>query len=88
MKKIKRGKKYPTLPPLKSADIAKMLRFDGWYEVKGGNHPNWEHKTKPGKVQLPDYWTGVKTSHETFKGLLRQTGWSKADAIRLYWDSR
>jgi predicted RNA binding protein YcfA (HicA-like mRNA interferase family) len=65
-----------------------MLRKDGWVEVKGGTHPNWEHSTKPGKVQLPNYWTGVKTSHDTFKGILRQTGWTKEEAISLYWSSR
>lgn len=96
MKKPKRGKKPQPPPPLKSSDIEKMLRADGWQEVKGGTHPNWEHPTKPGKVQLPhywtgvktSYWTGVKTSHDTFKGILRQTGWTKADAIALYWSSR
>jgi predicted RNA binding protein YcfA (HicA-like mRNA interferase family) len=76
------------LPPLTSADITRMLRLDGWAEARAGRHPNWKHPTKPGKVQLPENWTGVKTSHDTFKGLLRQTGWTKADAIRLYWASR
>jgi predicted RNA binding protein YcfA (HicA-like mRNA interferase family) len=88
MKKTKRGNKLPPLPPLKTSDFRRMLRHDGWHEVKGGNHPNWEHPTKPGKVQLPDYWTGVKTSHDAFKGILRQTGWSKQEASRLYWESR
>jgi predicted RNA binding protein YcfA (HicA-like mRNA interferase family) len=77
-----------SLPPLKSSDFERMLRFDGWYEVKGGRHPNWEHATKRGKVQLPDNWANVKTGHDTFKGILAQTGWSKADAIRIYWESR
>ena len=87
-KREKRTKKFQPLPPLKSTDFARMLRFDGWHEVKGGRHPNWEHPTKAGKVQLPENWTGVKTGHDTFKGILRQTGWSKVDAIRLYWESR
>jgi len=84
----KRSKKYQPLPPLKSSDFARMLRHDGWGETKGGRHPCWEHPTKPGKVQLPENWTGVKTSHDTFKGVLAQTGWSKQDAIRIYWESR
>lgn len=87
MKKFKRGN-YPTLPPLKSSDFAKMLRHDGWFEVRGGTHPNWEHPERPGKVQLPNNWTGVRPGHETFRGILQQTGWLKKDAIRLYWESR
>jgi predicted RNA binding protein YcfA (HicA-like mRNA interferase family) len=82
------GKKGHKLPPLKSADFERMLRHDGWVEAKGGRHPNWEHPEKPGKAQLPENWTGVKTGHDTFKGILRQTGWSKDEAIALYWASR
>lgn len=84
------GKQGRKLPPLKSADFARMLRYDGWLEVEAGRHPNWKHPTRPGtgKVQLPNNWTGVKTSHDTFKGILVQTGWTKRRAIQLYWDSR
>jgi predicted RNA binding protein YcfA (HicA-like mRNA interferase family) len=88
MSKFKRGNKPPPLPPLKSSDFERMLRADSWYETKGGRHPNWEHPTKPGKVQLPDYWTGVKTGSNPFRGVLAQTGWTKTEAIRLYWESR
>ena len=84
----KPGRKNQPPPPLKSSDFRRMLRHDGWNEIKGGSHPCWEHPTKKGKVQLPNNWTGVKTSHQTFKGLLAQTGWLKQEAIRIYWESR
>lgn len=87
-KRERQRRKLQPPPPLTSADFARMLRHDGWIEVKGGRHPNWEHPTKRGKVQLPNNWTGVKPSHSTFKGILSQTGWSKQQAIRLYWESR
>lgn len=80
-----RGRK---MPPLVTADIRKMLRFDGWHSVPGGNHLCFEHPTKPGKVQVSTKWTGIKTSHEVWKGLLSQTGWSKEEAERIYWESR
>lgn len=76
------------LPPLTGADFARMLRHDGWFEVKGGSHRNWRHPEKPGKAQTSDKWSGVKTGHQTFKGVLAQTGWSKKEAIAIYWDCR
>ena len=82
------GKHGRKLPPLTSADFARMLRKDGWAESKAGRHPNWTHPRKRGKVQLPNNWTGVKTSHDTFKGICVQAGWTKNDAIALYWASR
>lgn len=87
-RKGRRTRKHGPMPPLKSSDIRRMLRHDGWFEVKGGRHENWEHGSKPGKVQLSVDWSGVKIGSDPFKGLLRQTGWSKKDAIRIYWESR
>lgn len=80
----RRGK----LPPLTGSDFARMLALDGWYEVPGGSHRNWRHPTKRGKAQTSDKWTGVKPGHAAFKGLLAQTGWTKTDAIELYWKTR
>ena len=81
------GKRGP-LPPLTGTDFVRMLRFDGWVEERGGSHRNWTHPTKPGTVQISDKWSGVKTSHFTFKGVLAQTGWSKKEATEIYWRSR
>ena len=36
-----------------SREILKMLVEDGWYEVKSvGDHHQFKHPTKPGKVTL------------------------------------
>jgi predicted RNA binding protein YcfA (HicA-like mRNA interferase family) len=74
------------LPPLRASDILRMLRVDGWYEVKGGNHRNFRHPTKPGKAQVSEKWTGVKPSSKVWKGLCAQTGWTRRDIERLFFN--
>lgn len=76
------------LPPLTTADVVRMLRYDGWLEVKGTTHRNFEHPTKPGKVQVSPGWVGVKPGSNPWRGLLAQTGWSKDELMRTYWASR
>jgi predicted RNA binding protein YcfA (HicA-like mRNA interferase family) len=39
---------------MKSADIIKALRADGWFEVaQKGDHKQFKHPTKPGRVTIP-----------------------------------
>ena len=39
---------------MKSADIIKLIRTDGWYLVHVvGSHHQFKHPSKPGKVTLP-----------------------------------
>jgi predicted RNA binding protein YcfA (HicA-like mRNA interferase family) len=66
------------LPPLEASDFLQMLSKDGWYEVKGGNHRNFKHPTKPGKAQVSMSWTGVKPGSGPWKGICAQTGWDRA----------
>ena len=37
-------------------EIDKILRADGWYEVKQvGSHHQYKHPAKPGKVTVPGH---------------------------------
>ena len=37
-------------------EVIKMLMEDGWYQiVQHGSHIQFEHKTKNGKVTVPDH---------------------------------
>ncbi|MBQ9522161.1 MAG: type II toxin-antitoxin system HicA family toxin [Oscillospiraceae bacterium] len=37
-----------------SREVIRKLYDDGWYEVAGdGDHRNFKHPTKPGKVTVP-----------------------------------
>jgi predicted RNA binding protein YcfA (HicA-like mRNA interferase family) len=39
---------------VKSADIIKLIRTDGWYLVHVvGSHHQFKHPSKPGKVTVP-----------------------------------
>lgn len=76
------------LPPLKTSYVVRMLRHDGWYEVKQTTHRNFRHPHKPGKVQVSPSWVGVKPGSNPWRGLLAQTGWTKTELERIYFDSR
>ena len=39
---------------MKSADIIKLIKTDGWYLVNVvGSHHQFKHPSKPGKVTVP-----------------------------------
>jgi predicted RNA binding protein YcfA (HicA-like mRNA interferase family) len=65
--------------PWTFADFEKALKADGWYPVGVGEHPNYRHPTRPGKVQLDKKWTGVKKGHLPFRGVAIQGGYSKKE---------
>lgn len=49
-----------------SREILKMLVEDGWYEVKCvGDHHQFKHPTKPGKVTLQHCNIRARTSPQT-----------------------
>jgi predicted RNA binding protein YcfA (HicA-like mRNA interferase family) len=60
--------------PFSFADIERAIRADGWSEVSHGSHPNYEHPTKPGKIQLDKKWTGVKKGSVAYRSVARQAG--------------
>ena len=55
-------------------EVDKMLRADGWYEVKKvGSHPQYKHPTKPGKVTVPEHG-GKDINLTVAKSILKQAG--------------
>jgi predicted RNA binding protein YcfA (HicA-like mRNA interferase family) len=60
--------------PFSFADMERAIKKDGWEEAGHGDHPNYEHDTKPGKVQLDKKWTGVKKGSLVFRSVARQAG--------------
>ncbi len=69
--------------PWDSAQITAQLQRVGYRQVRGGKHPNYEHPDRPGKVQIPSNWTGVKVGSYPFKGLATQTGLGKKGLQRV-----
>lgn len=85
-KKKKRGlKKGPQLHrgPFAFKDLHRAIKKDGWEEAKHGNHPNYKHPTKPGKVQLDKKWTGIRANDTMFRSVARQAGLSAKELLRL-----
>jgi predicted RNA binding protein YcfA (HicA-like mRNA interferase family) len=61
------------LLPMKSADIIKRLRADGWYWVHTvGSHHQFKHPFKPGKVTVPHPRKDLPTP--TAQSILKQAG--------------
>jgi predicted RNA binding protein YcfA (HicA-like mRNA interferase family) len=69
--------------PFSFADLERAIAKDGWIEGGHGDHPNYKHPTKSGKVQLDKKWTGVKKGSLVFKSVARQAGLSQTDLLRL-----
>lgn len=56
-----------------SREILKMLKADGWYEVKCvGDHHQFKHPVKPGKVTVPHPRKDLTKA--TLKSIERQSG--------------
>lgn len=55
-------------------EMDKILRADGWYEVKKvGSHHQYKHLTKPGKVTVPEHG-GKDINLTVAKSILKQAG--------------
>lgn len=61
--------------PMPPKEIAKLLRADGWMvKRKGpGDHVQYAHPTKPGKVTLDMGANPIPTG--TLRSIWRQAGW-------------
>jgi predicted RNA binding protein YcfA (HicA-like mRNA interferase family) len=58
---------------MKSADIIKQLKADGWYLVHVvGSHHQFKHPTKPGKVTVPHPKKDLLLP--TVRSILKQAG--------------
>lgn len=55
-------------------EITKMVKADGWYQVKGGatGHLHYKLPTKPGKVTISQHKGDLKPTTAT--SILRQAG--------------
>ena len=69
--------------PFTFADLERAIQSDGWSLEGHGDHPNYTHATKPGKVQLDKKWTGVKKGSVVFRSVARQAGLSERGLIKL-----
>ncbi|HSR49839.1 MAG TPA: type II toxin-antitoxin system HicA family toxin [Acidobacteriota bacterium] len=60
--------------PTKVREAIRMLKADGWYEVKSkGGHRQFKHPDKPGRVTVPGN-TGHDLAPGTFNSILKQAG--------------
>jgi predicted RNA binding protein YcfA (HicA-like mRNA interferase family) len=58
---------------MKSADLIKQLKADGWVLVHVvGSHHQFKHPTKPGKVTVPHPKKDLPLS--TVRSILKQAG--------------
>jgi len=58
---------------MKSADIIKQLKADGWFLVHVvGSHHQFKHPTKPGKVTVPHPKKDLLI--ETVRSIKKQAG--------------
>jgi predicted RNA binding protein YcfA (HicA-like mRNA interferase family) len=58
---------------VKSADIIKQIKADGWYLVHVvGSHHQFKHPSKPGKVTVPHPKKDLPLT--TVRGILKQAG--------------
>lgn len=56
-----------------SRELIKILKADGWYEVACvGDHHQYKHSTKPGKVTIPHPKKDMPI--KTVKSILKQAG--------------
>jgi len=84
-RKKAKSKKGPSLHrgPFAFIDLDRAIKKDGWREAKHGNHPNYKHPTKGGKVQLDKKWTAIRASDMMFRSVARQAGLSNRSLLRL-----
>ncbi|TLQ03635.1 type II toxin-antitoxin system HicA family toxin [Pediococcus stilesii] len=56
-----------------SREVIKMLRKDGWYEVRTkGDHHHFKHDSKPGIVTVPHPRKDIPAG--TINSILKQAG--------------
>jgi len=64
--------------PPKVREVVRRLRRDGWVEQKGsgGDHRQFEHPTKPGKVTVAGH-ENEDMHPKTWASIQRQAGWRR-----------
>jgi hypothetical protein len=69
--------------PFDFAEFEKAIEADGWVPDGHGDHPNYKHPTKRGKVQLDKKWTGLKKGQTAFRGVASQAEMTQKELIKL-----
>lgn len=69
--------------PFDFKDLHRAIGKDGWEEARHGNHPNYKHPTKKGKVQLDKKWTGIRANDLMFRSVARKAGLTSKQLLRL-----
>lgn len=60
---------------MKVKEIIKLIEKDGWYLVaQKGSHRQYKHKTKPGRVTVPDHGQNKDLAKGTENSILKQAG--------------
>lgn len=80
-KKKPTGKLYRG--PFTAEHFTKAVKLDGWDPESPGPHACWVHPVRPGKIQIDGKWTAVKTSHDPFRGIMTQGGYTKDELLKL-----
>jgi hypothetical protein len=85
MARRKKPSGRPHRGPFTAADFKAAVKLDGWTQEKGGrgDHTNWGHETRPGKIQIDESWTSVKPGHDPFRGVAAQGGYTKEQLLKL-----
>jgi predicted RNA binding protein YcfA (HicA-like mRNA interferase family) len=66
---------------MKSADIIRLLKQDGWQEVAvKGSHHQFKHPVKPGRVTVPHPKKDLPAG--TLMSIYKQAGLKKSDLQR------
>lgn len=69
--------------PFGFAEIERAIMRDGWAAAGHGDHPNYKHPEKAGKVQLDKKWSGIKKGCTIFRSIASQAGLSPRELLKL-----
>lgn len=73
-----------TKGPWSGPHIIKQLCRVGYAPARHGDHLNYEHPERPGKVQVSHSWTRIKMGGTAWRNLLTQTGYTKKELQRVF----
>lgn len=69
--------------PFTASDFKRAIKLDGWEPAKPGDHLNYRHRTRRGKIQIDEKWNSVKPGHSPFRGIMEQGGYTKLELLKL-----
>lgn len=69
--------------PFTAAEIERELQRIGFTCKPGGNHPQYIHPARGGKVAISRKWTSIKASDAIFRSIARQAGLTSQQLLRV-----